>query len=80
MTHPQTSREVEAAGNLIRLSEGASLVRMHPRTLRRWIAQGKLTGWRMPSGHIHVDQREVLGLAQPMATDTALGTANEGVA
>lgn len=78
MTQPHTSRE--ATGNLIRLSEGAALVRMHPRTLRRWIAQGRLTGWRMPSGHIHVDQREILRLAQPMAADTAIGASDEGVA
>ncbi|MEV6073377.1 hypothetical protein AB0L82_43100 [Nocardia sp. NPDC052001] len=70
MTEPQIRRDAEAPGDLIRLAAGASLVRMNPRTLRRWIAQGKLTGWRMPSGHIHVDRDEVLRLAQPMQADS----------
>jgi excisionase family DNA binding protein len=68
VTQAHMRAEAGAAGTLIRLAEGAGLVRMHPRTLRRWIAQGRLTGWRMPSGHIHVDRDEVLKLAKPMHT------------
>lgn len=75
LTSPRMST---GPGDLIRLSEGAALVRMHPRTLRRWIAQGKLTGWRMASNQIRVSHRELLGLVEPMPPSQDLNT--DGVA
>ncbi|MGV9408321.1 hypothetical protein ACWDOP_00285 [Nocardia sp. NPDC003693] len=79
----ETVRPMEtgaAVDNLIRLAEGASLMRMNPRTLRRWIAQGKLTGWRMPSNHIHVSRDEVLGLAKLMQVEADARPAPKGAA
>ncbi|MFI6574011.1 excisionase family DNA-binding protein [Nocardia fluminea] len=54
------------AHELIRLSTGAALVGVHSRTLRRWISQGRLTGWRLGSNQIRVSRAELLGLATPM--------------
>lgn len=53
---------------MISIQEGAELVRIHPRTLRRWIAEGRLTGYRLGTRAIRVDQGECLALAQPFAT------------
>jgi hypothetical protein len=39
VTQAHMRRDAEAAEALIWLTEGAGLVRMHPRTLRRWIEQ-----------------------------------------
>ncbi|MFE6925933.1 helix-turn-helix domain-containing protein [Nocardia sp. NPDC057663] len=62
------------AHELIRLSAGAALVGVHSRTLRRWIDQGKLNGWRMASNQIRVSRAELLKLATPMASPS-LGVA-----
>jgi excisionase family DNA binding protein len=75
VTNPQMRRDADAH-ELIRLSAGAALVGVHSRTLRRWIDQGKLSGWRMASNHIHVSRAEVLKLATPMASP-GLGVADE---
>ncbi|WP_067722899.1 helix-turn-helix domain-containing protein [Nocardia yamanashiensis] len=61
----QNSPNPGVSRNLIPLAEGAALARRNRQTLRRWIQQGRLTGWRMPSNRIHVDRDEVLRLLQP---------------
>ncbi|MFH5210175.1 excisionase family DNA-binding protein [Antrihabitans sp. NCIMB 15449] len=53
---------------LISIQKGAELVGVHPRTLRRWIAEGRLTGYRLGSRAIRVDKGECFSLAQPFAT------------
>ncbi|MEU2106402.1 helix-turn-helix domain-containing protein [Nocardia beijingensis] len=68
MTSAGMRRDGESVGTLIRLTEGAALAGLHPATLRRWISQGKLAGWRLPSGQIRVDRAEILQLAKPMPT------------
>lgn len=70
MTNPQIRAD---DGDLIRLSAGAALVGVHSRTLRRWIDQGKLAGWRMPSKHIRVSRTELLDLATPMGQAPGAG-------
>ena len=68
MTSSGTRRSAEAREvPLIRLSEAATLVDVHVKTLRRWISQGKLTGYRLASNQIRIDRRELLNLARPMA-------------
>ncbi|MGW6730197.1 excisionase family DNA-binding protein [Nocardia sp. NPDC055029] len=66
------------AHELIRLSAGAALVGVHSRTLRRWIDQGKLTGWRMASNQIRVSRAELLDLATPMPQPSLGATAETG--
>ncbi|MBF6329779.1 helix-turn-helix domain-containing protein [Nocardia transvalensis] len=56
--------------DLIRLSEGAELVDVHVRTLRRWISQGKLTGYRLVSNQIRINRAELLGLIRPVTATT----------
>lgn len=51
---------------LIPLSEGGELVRVSPKTLRRWISQGKLRGYRLASNQIRIDRAELLDLARPL--------------
>lgn len=77
MTSAGMRRDVNPVGTLIKLAEGAALAGLHPATLRRWIADGKLAGWRLPSGQIRVDRAEVLRLATPMAVTPM--TETEGV-
>ncbi|MGV9823382.1 helix-turn-helix domain-containing protein [Nocardia xishanensis] len=80
MTSPLMPRDVAVARPLIRLSEGAALIGVHPQTLRRWVAQGKLTGWRLASNQIRVDRDELLGLVKPMTvTETAAALADREV-
>ncbi|WP_280359331.1 helix-turn-helix domain-containing protein [Nocardia otitidiscaviarum] len=63
---------------LIPLSEGGELVKVHPKTLRRWISQGKLTGYRLASNQIRINRSELLGLARPLPAATPID--RDGVA
>ncbi|MQY22686.1 helix-turn-helix domain-containing protein [Nocardia macrotermitis] len=69
MTSSRPRKDAEGRGTtLIRLSEAAALVDVHVKTLRRWISEGKLTGYRLASNQIRIDQGELLNLARPMPT------------
>lgn len=58
---------------LIPLSEGAELVRYHPKTLRRWISQGKLTGYRVADNQIRINRSELLGLVRRVPAAQPIG-------
>lgn len=75
MTSPRMSGYAPPPASLIKLAEGAALIGVNPRTLRRWIAQGKLNGWRLASNQIRIDRVELRSLAKPITP-----TADEGVA
>ncbi|GAB2683396.1 hypothetical protein [Nocardia goodfellowii] len=54
----------ETPEDAIRLAAAAALVRMHPRTLRRWIDQDKLNGWRnRANNYVYVSRSQVLAVA-----------------
>jgi excisionase family DNA binding protein len=57
---------------MISLGEAADIIGCHPRTVRRRIAEGQLTGYRMGSRIIRVDQAEVERLLRPLPTSGAL--------
>jgi excisionase family DNA binding protein len=73
-------REAELIKSLIRLSEAASLADVHPATLRRWIAQGRLREWRTAGNQIRVHRDEVLTLATPVLVGTETAADCEGAA
>lgn len=58
---------------LIPLSEAASLVKYHRKTVRRWISQGKLTGYRVADNQIRIDRAELLGLVRPVPAAQPIG-------
>ncbi|WP_433717441.1 hypothetical protein ACQP2U_43885 (plasmid) [Nocardia sp. CA-084685] len=78
MTSADMRRDVQVPGSLIRLSKGAALVDKHPVTLRRWISQGKLTGWRTSSGQIMVSRDQLLRLTTPVRMDVEVTDGLEG--
>lgn len=52
----------------IPLGEAAEILGVNPRTLRRWIAEGRLTGYRVGPTMVRVDRAEVEGLAHRIPT------------
>ena len=53
-------------GTLLRLTEAAALIQVHPDTLRRWTNAGKITAYRTPGGHRRYradDVRALMGAA-----------------
>jgi excisionase family DNA binding protein len=58
---------------LVSLAAAADATDVHPRTVRRWIAAGRLTGYRVGPRLIRVDLAEVDALLHPIPT--AAGTA-----
>lgn len=61
-----TRPEPHASRRLTPLSEAAEYAGVHPRTLRRRIADGTLTGYRMGTRIIRVDLNEVDALLVPV--------------
>lgn len=51
------------------IAQGAELADVSTRTIRRWIARGLLTGYRVGPRLVKVDLNEVDQLAQPMPAD-----------
>jgi excisionase family DNA binding protein len=45
--------------NLMRLSEAARALKVHPNTVRRWIAESRITAAKTPGGHYRIARREV---------------------
>ena len=57
--------------NRVGLVEGAAYVGVHTRTLRRWIAEGRLTAYRVGPRLIKVDLTELDRLQQPVGSGAA---------
>lgn len=55
--HPQSLQTLDAAARSLGVSA---------RTIRRYIAQGVLTGYRLGPRLLRVDPAEVVGLARPI--------------
>jgi excisionase family DNA binding protein len=58
-------------GTLLTPEEVAERLRVSPRSVRRWIAAGKLAAVILPSGRVRIDEAAVDALTapQPAATD-----------
>lgn len=54
--------------DLIGQAEAAELVGVHAKTIRRYVAEGRLTAYRVGPRLLRVDRREVLGLLKPVPT------------
>ncbi|RNM13295.1 helix-turn-helix domain-containing protein [Nocardioides pocheonensis] len=54
-----------------KISDGAAILDCDPKTVRRYIAQGLLTGYRVGPRNLRVDLDEVDALARPIPTATA---------
>lgn len=53
----------------VSLQAAGEFLDIAPRTLRRYVAQGTLTGYRVvPGGDVRVDMNEVEALIQPIPT------------
>lgn len=57
-----------SSDNLISLALAADRCGVQPKTLRRWIAEGRLTGYRMGPKLLRVDTAELDRLAAPIPT------------
>lgn len=65
----RTSRTYES------VQQGADRVGVTPRTIRRWIAAGRLTGYRMGPRLIRIDADELDALMTPIASARTGGAA-----
>lgn len=61
---PNTSTTL--ARHLVGLASAAEYAEVHPRTLRRYIASGRLTGYRVGPRLVRVDLNEVNALLRPI--------------
>ena len=50
------------------LTAAAEYLDVTPRTVRQYIADGKLVGYRLAGGHVRVDMNEVESLVEPIPT------------
>lgn len=55
-------------GTLITLSEGGQRLELSEKTLRRYVAAGLLTGYRVGPRDLRLDAAEVAALARPIPT------------
>lgn len=63
-----TTRRVKGTRQLVSLSAAAAYADVSTRTLRRYIAQGRLTGYRIGPRLVKVDLSELDQLARPIPT------------
>jgi len=49
----------------VRPREAAQLLGVHISAIYRWMKKGRLSWWRLPSGHKRVSRAEVLALPKP---------------
>lgn len=63
-----TWRGMSSTQKLVSLQDGAAQVGVCVKTLRRWISDGRLTGYRLGPRAIRIDQAELFALARPLAT------------
>lgn len=54
--------------NLIPLADAAAQTQLNVRTIRRYIAAGRLTGYRVGPKSIRIDQVELDALSKPIPT------------
>lgn len=54
--------------NLVSLGDAATEVRVSERTLRRWVATGRLAGYRVGPRLVRVELDEVYKLVRPITT------------
>ena len=52
--------------DLITITEAAATLGVHPRTLRRWLAAGRLRYVRLPSGRRRLVRRDLDELLEPV--------------
>lgn len=50
------------------IADAAELLSVNPKTIRRYIATGRLTGYRLGPHLIRLDRAEVEGLLHPIPT------------
>lgn len=63
------------SAELISLKSAAALVDVDPKTIRNWIDDGKLQGFKLNGQFWRVYRREVLSLARPIGVVTSDGVA-----
>lgn len=56
---------VDGPSRLASIDEGAARAGLHPKTVRRYIKEGRLTGYRVGVKFLRVDLDEIDGLIQP---------------
>jgi excisionase family DNA binding protein len=61
-------RKLPPVSRLLSVPEAAAEYRIGQRTLRRYIAEGWVTGWRFGPRMIRVDRREMDALLRPSRT------------
>jgi excisionase family DNA binding protein len=64
--HVQRRPQLTPALHLVSLAAGAAIADVSVRTLRRYIAQGRLTGYRVGPRLVKVDLNELEKLARPI--------------
>lgn len=60
-----TVRSVSLPDNLVTIKDAAAQIGVHPRTIRRWITAGRISGWRLGPRMMRVNLSEVLAQIQP---------------
>ena len=71
LSHAQTKGRTlttKTDTRMLTIAEAAEHLHVHPRTVRRRIADGTLTGYRVGSHLIRLDPAEVDGLLRPIPT------------
>jgi excisionase family DNA binding protein len=73
-----TGGQGDAPQRLVSLATGAAYADISTRTLRRYISQGRLTGYRVGPRLVKVDLSELRNLASPIpsAEPAGIGKAN----
>ena len=61
--------------SLVSLQEGAQTIGVCVKTLRNWISEGRLTGYRLGPRAIRIDRNELFALARPLAGAHTRGVA-----
>jgi len=65
----QTTRESSSAARRLRsIADAAEFAGVHPRTIRRRIADGTLNGYRMGPRLIRIDLNELDAILRPIPT------------
>ena len=63
-----STKTLPSRHQLISLAVGAAYADVHPRTLRRYIAAGRLTGYRVGPRLIRVDLAQLDAMLHPIPT------------
>lgn len=74
MSRTPTRRAAAPARRYASIDDAAAYVGLNPRTIRRWIAAGRLPGYRL-GRLVRVDLNELDALAAPIPTAAAAGGA-----